>query len=266
MLFRKKTSFLWTNCLAAFILCSLTCGYAGHAEELIELRQYLAEARAENRTLAEQKAALEQELAAAREELAQLRSRYAEMVMRSETQGASLAQMEMAAANLLRGGQGASDGAAERLQLLEALGEVRRGILQTGTRLRECNDAVAAMMDICQPSAALRQECDRRFQVMKDALAGCLKAVQTDGASRATAETTCAITQVDAEVQLALVDQGGAAGLRLGSRLKLLGEAAGETLVRVVALRHEAAVVQMEQGDFKALVPGLLLKQVPNAP
>ncbi len=265
MLFRKKSFFLWTNCLAALILCSLTCGYAGHAEELIELRQYLAEARAENRTLAEQKAALKQELAAAREELAQLRSRYAEMVMRSETQGASLAQMEMAAANLLRGGQG-TDGAAERLQLLEALGEVRRGILQTGTRLRECNDAVTAMMDICQPSAALRQECDRRFQAMKDALAGCLKAVQTDGAPRAAAETTCAITQVDAEVQLALVDQGAAAGLRLGSRLKLLGEAAGETTVRVVALRQEAAVVQMEQGDFKALVPGLLLKQVSAAP
>jgi len=266
MLFRKKTSFLWTNCLAALILCSLTCGYAGYAEELIELRQYLAEARAENRTLAEQKAALEGELAASRDELARLRSRYAEMVMRTEEQGASLVQMEMSAANLLRGAQGVSDGAAERLQLLEALGEVRRGILQADGRLRECRGAVAAMMDICQPSAALRQESDKRFQALEEALAGCLKSFHTDEAPQVTAETVCTIAQVDATVQLALVDQGSAVGLRPGSRLKLLGETAADTTVRVVAVRQDAAVVQVEQGDFKALVPGLLLKPVVAAP
>ena len=226
------------------------------------LRLFLTEARTVNQALSDENLQLRSELKESQDELARLRSRYAAMVVENDRRAASLAKMDAAAAAILRG----TDAEKSRLQLLEVLGDFRRRLLEAGEKQQKLLETVATLIEVCKPSEALAGMCEREMADSREAFAQCLKPLSDAETlpDERTAATSVEIAAADAEAGMVRLDRGETAGVRVGRRLAPAVDSGTQTRLRVILARPNAAVAVIEEGDPEKLLPGVLLKMLPD--
>lgn len=262
----KLTTVNWTNASCTIILFALVfLVYECQAQvkepakpektvESLDLRE-AKEAResAEKRVLE-----LELELEKLRKDYDALRSRYAGLYLESHDVIDKMKNLEISAANLLRNKNASSSGSLEN-EAMEAMSlSVSRQIAALD-ELKHFEKYISSLMDVLQPSTALKSELDKRVSDLKKSVELALKPLSTVArrGSGGTGKSNCDVIAVSVEMQLVILNRGFLSGVRPGKRWHLNGPDGkiAATLVTVDSRPEISAAVLLE-GDIEALNPG----------
>ena len=218
----------------------------------------LQEAR-EARESAEQRIIdLELELAKAKQELEKIRSRYADFYLESHAVVERMRQLELQASHLLRRKEDL-DGDTLAAQALEALNLAGKRQLEVEDAVRDFEQYLASVLDVLQPSEALRREWSERTMALKRVVENSLKplSIVARRGGGGPGRQGCGVLAVNEELQLVVLDRGFLAGLKTGGVWRLMS--ADDTVtarLRVVEVRPEISAAVVIQGELDRVTPG----------
>ena len=117
---------------------------------------------------------LELELGKAKKELEKIRSRYADFYLESHAVVERMRQLELQASHLIRRKEDL-DGDALAAQALEALNLAGRRQLEVEDAVQRFEQYLTSVLDVLQPSDALRRELSERTRALQRAVENSLK-------------------------------------------------------------------------------------------
>ena len=221
----------WTKFIYSVILLTLT--FPGNlclgqnnpdsdvkSNESIELREAkVARESAERRALG-----LELELESLRKEHDKLRSKYVELYLNSQKVTEELLDLELRAANLLQS-KGSEKDASLNSEALQALELVLSRQVELQDVFLDFQDYLKAMLEVLQPSEAVKDGLLKRNKRLADVIADSMKplSVAAKRDSQGLSANT-AILKVDEELEIVILDKGTLSGVRPGKRWRLPGK------------------------------------------
>ncbi|MBR0458946.1 MAG: hypothetical protein IJJ26_06895 [Victivallales bacterium] len=216
----------------------------------------VARASAERRAVA-----LELELEKLQKDYDALRSRYAELYIQSHATVDRLRTVELNAAHLIQK-KSELDEKQVAQQALEALNLALSRQVQVYQALDEFEKYITTLLDVLQPSDAIRRETSERTAALKHAVEQSLKplSVVARRGSERTQDQGATILQVHKELQIAILDKGLLSGIRPGQRWHLTGSD-GKVVARLqtVDCRQEFSAAVILNGSLDQMGPGTIL-------
>ncbi|MBT3376169.1 MAG: hypothetical protein HN742_07440 [Lentisphaerae bacterium] len=222
----------------------------------------LKEAQVARQVAEERRAELSATLLRAEVELEQLRERYAELYLESRRQQQDREDLELRAAGLLADRQDISSGRALS-RALNALVTLRDNQLGLGDQLREFGLYLNSVLDVLQPSEALRKEVTERYTKLVrdvDRSAKPLPIVAGRG-SEDLGRNTCRVLTVEDELQVVLLDRGSDGGIRHGTLWTFVRDKRVIARLRVIDVRESISAAIVTDGSFESVGPGVRLEQ-----
>ena len=240
------------------ILCALVtflaseC-YSQEAEKELAVKE-AQEAResAERRSLE-----LELELRKMRSELDALRSRYAALYVESHQVLRNLREMEADAARLIQRKQSED---SDKADVLEALDLMVRRQLEVRQTLLDFEKCLSSLMEVLQPSEAVRSELWRRLTVLKKAVDDSLVPVpQAIGVGKASA-SVAQVLSLNAKDEAVTLDKGSLNGVRPG-KVWCLTDKGGVVIAKfkTIVCRQDFCTAVLVEGKMSHLSEGSLL-------
>ena len=253
----------WQKWVVLAILCaSCLSATVVAAEGTTEKRQVAGELKVQEavvaRKAAEARAAdLETALASVRQELQALRARYADLYLESQEAVRLLRQLDLNAAHLLLENQDLASGRLES-ELLSAMADYRKSQAEFVVAVREFQQYLGSVLDVLQPSDALRREVTTRCTALADAAERSLKplSIVAGRGKRDFERRSCRVLAVDDDLQIVVLDSGFAAGIRRGTNWKYVKNDEVIAQLRVIEVRPEISAAVVTQGRFSAVGPG----------
>lgn len=219
----------------------------------VELREALEARRQSERRCAE----LEASLAKARDELTALQRRYADLYLASQEQRQELEYLELRAGHLLSSPEEIDSGRT-LARILRELARQDENRQELAVKVREFGVYLASVLDVLQPSQALRGEVEERIEQLQEAaehpvppLPGV--AGRGDGGP---AEKRCRVLAVNDELQVIVLDRGFAGGVRPGSRYRIQIDGDREVRIRALEVRAAITAAVVEDGHWQDVAPG----------
>lgn len=255
----------WKNCQIGFILCNLLFCVSVFSQDdaVSELRQQLLESQVALESFQERNRELEHQLAERDEELARLQSRYAELMISTDQAIHELAQLETAAAHLI--GQAENPGGKNEdvaVELFDTLALTQRRLVELSSALQKHERDMTAVLDACQPSQVLRKTVEDGMQEMADKLSAALQPVTlATSPQELVTQVSAAVLKLDPQTRIAIIDQGFLNGVRVGMNFTLKREGAVLVRLKVIESRALCSAVNLVEGDFRSLTPGMLLQR-----
>lgn len=251
--FRLLLPFFFTG----FFLLAENAPVASTQGDAVALRE-----AKEARELAEKRILdLELELGKAKKELEKIRSRYADFYLESHAVVDRMRQLELQASHLIRRKEDL-DGDALAAQALEALNLAGRRQLEVEDAVHSFEQYLNSVLDVLQPSDALRRELSERIKALHRAVENSLKplSIVARRGGGGPGKQGCGVLAVNEELQLVVLDCGFLAGLKTGSVWRLMsGDSTVTARLRVVEVRPEISAAVVIQGDMASLTPGCQL-------
>ncbi len=264
----KLSLFEWKNfkvCIIVMLLFSLTMVYSAVEDEAVKPEILLQEAQVVREANQRHVLDLEVELARTRKELDEARARYADLYLDSRDVVERLRGLEMQAAHLL---QQRSDEEYTSLlaQVLEALQTVRDRQIEVEQALKDFEMQIGTLLDVLQPSDAMRREVQERLDTLRGAVERSLNPlsiVARRGSERDSGKS-CRVLAVKDELRVVVLDGGSLDGVRPGSGWHASKD--GEVIVRlkVLEVRPDISAALVTEGAFGTVVPGM--KVEPDRP
>lgn len=259
----------WTKFVLGSILCAhsflgnnsfsqehVTGGQKKTAEALALDEAKVARESAEKRALE-----LELELDRLRKDYDKLRSRYAELYLDSHAAVEKLRDMELRAAHLLQNKASAVSATGET-EAMEALSITLGRQVAVKDALLEYEKYMSTLMDVLQPSAAVKSELESKVSDLKKAVEASLKplSIVARRGSGGLDAGTCGILALREELQLVIIDRGLLSGVRPGKRWHLTG-AGGKVVARLqtVDSRPDISAAVLTDGGMDQLSVGGIL-------
>jgi hypothetical protein len=215
---------------------------------------------AEARKQAEQRCAeLEASLAKARDELTALQRRYADLYLASQEQRQELEYLELRAGHLLSSPEDIESGRTLG-RVLKELDRQAKERQELAVNVREFGVYLASVLDVLQPSQALRGEVEERITRLYRAANRPVPplprvAGRGDGGP---AEKRCRVLAVHDELRVVVLDRGFSDGVRPGSRYTITPGTGREVHLRVLEVRAAISAAVVDNGRFRDVAPGAL--------
>lgn len=241
-----------TVCILLFFLGAL----ASAAEELATAKTTAAESMAGKE--AEQRIVeLELELSRVREELGRQRAQYAAFYERSHAVLEQMRELELRSAHLLQRKDG-EDAAALANQALSALRELGVRQLEVEQSLRDFERYIGTMLDVMQPSDAMRREVSERISALRGVVERSLNplSIVAGRGGGKSGMTGCGVLAVHDELQLVILDRGFLSGVRTGSEWWQARDGKVTMKLRVVDARPEISAAVLVQGSLAEVAIG----------
>lgn len=265
---KKSIPLRWQNSARVAILCALclsTSFAIGQdtkppAGTSVDGALVLKEAQVARRVAEERRAELSATLLRTEVELEQLRERYAELYLESRRQQQDLEDLELRAAGLLADRQGISSGRALS-RTLNALAALRDNQLGLGDQLREFGAYLNSVLDVLQPSEALRQEVTERFTKLVCDVERSVKPppIVAGRGGEDLGRRTCRVLAVEDELQVVVLDRGSDGGVRHGTFWTFVRDKRVIARLRVIDVRDSISAAIVVDGSFKSVGPGVRL-------
>lgn len=204
---------------------------------------------------------LELELSKVQQELERVRSRYADFYLESHLTVERLRSLELQASHLLRHQSELDDQhlASEALETLQ-LASTRQ--LEVYDAVQELEKYLVSILEVLQPSDALRQDVLERTGALNKLVESSLKPLSLVArrGSGGSGRHGCSVLAVNEKLQLIVLDCGFLAGLKAGSTWRLTASDGTLTArLRVVEVRPEISAAVVIQGAMEKLTPGCQL-------
>lgn len=216
------------------------------------------------RDVAEQRCAeLRASLAQARKDLESLRGEYSELLVRSRTREAEVAELRLGITGLIFE-PGGDSGQAVVARAIAELDDIATANAALHKGVREFSEYLRGVIDALEPSAAIRREIgaslDRLVRQVEDAERS-PSLVAGRGGTNDRLRRECRVLAVSDEFQTVILDAGSAHGVRLGM-LWQLSSPAGEPThrLRVVDLRATVSAAIPIEGKLGTIAPGMQAK------
>ena len=264
-LYKKNSLMRWKICQIGIILWNLLfCVPVFSQDDAVsELRQQLLESQVALESFQERNRELERQLAERSEELERLQSRYAELLISTDQAIDELARLEIAAAHLI--GQAENPGGKNgdvAVELFDTLALTQRRLLELSAAMQRHERSMTAVLDACQPSQVLRQTVEDGMREMADKLTAALQPVTlATSPQELVTQVSAAILRLDSQTRIAIIDQGFLNGVRVGMTFALKREGVVLVRLQVIESRALCSAVNLVEGDFRSLAPGMLLQR-----
>ena len=242
-------------CASCFCMCPLFAAdphAEGNDDQLLTQELQLAREAADKRS-----AELDAAVAKARNELQQLRSRYAELYLQSQERNRRLEELELQAAHLLVDRQALATGDTA-VEALRALEEVRQAQIDHAALVRGFQGYLSSVLDVMQPSDALRREITTRCDELTNSAQHTLKPLsRVAGRGRRDLEArSCRVLTVNDDLQVVVLDSGYASGVRRGSRWHVARDETDVAQLRVIEVRADLSAAVITDGRLDDIGPG----------
>jgi len=221
----------------------------------------LKEAQVARRVAEERRAEISATLLRSEVELEQLRERYAELYLESRRQRQDLEGLELRAAGLLADRQDIASGRALS-RALNALVVLRDSKLRLADQLREFGVYLNSVLDVLQPSEALRQEVTERYTKLVSDVARSAKPlpIVAGRGGEEPEQRTCRVLAIEDELQVVVLDRGSDGGVRHGMFWTLVRDKRAVASLRVIDVRESISAAIVVSGSFKSVGPGVRLQ------
>jgi Skp family chaperone for outer membrane proteins len=241
---RIAFAILCASCLSATAVAAESTAENAPAANSVALQEAVVARQAAETRAAE----LETKLAQTRSELEALRTRYADLYLESQERVRKLRDLDLSAAHLLVEKQDLESGRLES-ELLSALSQSRKAQTELLVTVREFQQVLTSVLDVLQPSDALRREVMDRFAALANAAERSLKplSIVAGRGKRDFERRSCRVLAVNDDLQIVVLDSGFAAGIRRGEQIALL---------RVIEVRPEISAAIVTHGRFNSVGPG----------
>ena len=261
----KKTTNGWTRLAVPAILCascfcacpSTTAEQAAPAvAEPVQVQELRLAREAAEKRCAEQELAL----AKARQELEQLRSRYAELYLRSQERNRQMEALELQAAHLLVDRQALAGGDLAAAAL-HALDDVRQAQVELVNLVRAFQVYVGSVLDVLEPSEALRREITTRAAELVASAERAFKPLSTVArqGSRGLVARSCRVLAVNDDLQVVVFDSGEDAGIRRGTHWKVVKDGTVKAQLLVIEVRADISAAVVTTGRLGDSGPGAVV-------
>ena len=258
----------WKSCRFVAILCALslfprTLLLAGSKTppppgglrlELEEAK--LARAAAEGRVTD-----LEADVRRAERDLEALRRQYADLYLESRRQLGEREHLELRVAGLLTDHEDPSSGRALS-RALAALAELRKHQRRLGELVRAFSVYLPSVLDVLQPSEALRRELMARVTDLLEAAERAERPL-SEVAGRGSGHPqgrACRVLAVSDELQVVVLDAGSRDGVRLGTYWRYTRDDKTVAKLRIIETRPSISAAVVVEGRFKMIAPGVLMQ------
>lgn len=241
-----------TVCILLFFLGTLTSAADGLATAKTASAESIAGKEAEQRIVE-----LELELSRVREELSRQRAQYAAFYERSHAVLERMRELELRSAHLLQRKDG-EDTVALANQALSALRELGVRQLEVEQSLGDFERYIETMLDVMQPSDAVRREVSERISALRGVVERSLNPlslVAGRGGGKS-GMTGCGVLAVHDELQLVILDRGFLSGVRIGSEWWQARDGKVTMKLRVVDARPEISAAVLVQGSLAEIAIG----------
>ena len=121
---------------------------------------------------------------------------------------------------------------------------------------------LASVLDVLQPSDALRREIGEHWKTVETAVQQALtplSRVAGQGSGNA-ATQGCRVLAANDDLDLVVLDRGFSDGIRPGTRWKVFRDAERIAVLRIIETRSRIAAAILEDGKFDDLTPGLTVR------
>jgi hypothetical protein len=124
--------------------------------------------------------------------------------------------------------------------------------------VREFQQVLTSVLDVLQPSDALRREVMDRFAALANAAERSLKplSIVAGRGKRDFERRSCRVLAVNDDLQIVVLDSGFAAGIRRGTNWKYVKNGEQIALLRVIEVRPEISAAIVTHGRFNSVGPG----------
>ena len=238
------------------ILCTLVTFLASECiSQELGNRLVVKEAQEARESAERRSLELELELRKMRGELDALRSRYAALYVESHQVLRNLREMEAEAARLIQKKQ---SGDSDKADVLEALDLMVRRQLEVRQTLLDFEKCLSSLLEVLQPSEAVKSELERRLAVLKKAVDDSLVPVpQITGSASATGAQVLSVNSKEETVTL---DKGSLNGIRPG-KVWCLTDKGGVVIakLRTIACRQDFSTAVLIEGKMGHVIEGALL-------
>jgi hypothetical protein len=256
----KKNDFLYWQrrlCVVIVLVLFFFLGAFGSAVEATVSTSLAPVLPQSNKETEQRIVELELELARVRKELGQQRAQYAAFYERSHAVLEQMRELELHSAHLLQRKDG-EDTAALASQALSALGELGARQLEVEQSLGEFERYLETMLDVMQPSDAVRREVSERVSALRGVVERSLNplSIVAGRGSGKSGMSGCAVLAVDDELQLVILDGGFLNGVRAGSQWWQARGAKVILKLRVVDARPEISAAVLLQGTLAEVAVG----------
>lgn len=200
---------------------------------------------------------LELELSRVREELSRQRAQYAAFYERSHAVLEQMRELELHSAHLLQRKDG-EDTAALANQALSALRELGVRQLEVEQSLRDFERYIETMLNVMQPSDAVRREVSERISALRGVVERSLNplSIVAGRGGGKSGMTGCGVLAVHDELQLVILDRGFLSGVRTGSEWWQARNGKVTMKLRVVDTRPEISAAVLVQGTLAEIAIG----------
>ena len=240
------------------ILCSLVTFLASEClSQDAENRLVVKEAQEARESAERRSLELELELRKMRGELDALRSRYAALYVESHQVLRNLREMEAEAARLIQKKQ---SGDSDKADVLEALDLMVRRQLEVRQTLLDFEKCLSSLLEVLQPSDAVKSELERRLAVLKKAVDDSLVPVPQVMGVGGVSATGAQVLSVNRKEETVTLDKGSLNGVRPG-KVWCLTDKGGVVLakLRTIACRQDFCTAVLIEGKMSHLNEGALL-------
>ena len=220
----------------------------------------LEEARMARRAAEQKSAELNAALSRTEREIDSLRRRYAELYLESRRQQQELDYLDLRIAGLLADREDIASGRALS-RALSALQQTQTAQQELTDKVREFGTYLGSVLDILQPSEALRREVTARFDALAKAAERSVQPLPSV-AGRGDGSPTrqeCRVLAVNDELQVVVLDRGFKDGVREGALWRVMGGRDVLARLRVIEVRSSVSAAMVSDGPFKAIGAGAVV-------
>jgi len=200
---------------------------------------------------------LELELRKMRSEFDALRSRYAALYVESHQVLRNLREMEAEAARLIQKKQSGDSDKADVLEVLDLLVKRQLQVQQTLLDFEKC---LSSLMEVLQPSEAVKSELWRRLAVLKKAVEESLVPIPQAMGMGSASQGDAQVLSVNSKEETVTLDKGSLNGVRPG-KVWCLTDKKGVIIAKVktIACRHDFCSAVLVEGKIGLINEGALL-------
>ena len=252
-----SVAILWTLCFSLSALSAVD-REAQNQAEVSELE--VKEAREARRAAEARCAELTSALGQTEKELAGVRRRYATLYLQSRELQQTVHELELQAANMLAPDKGT--------ETAEKLAQAGRALKRLQDSRRELRDRIHAfqvylnsVLDMLQPSEALRREIAERFNAVLDTVDRYGEPLSSVAGRDSGLEKArqCHVLAVNDDLQIVVLDTGAVNSVRCGSEWRVITDSRSKAVtLRIIETRPYISAAVVAEGSFNTVAPGAL--------
>ena len=220
----------------------------------------LDEARMARRAAEQKSAESNAALSRTEQEIHGLRRRYAELYLESRRQQHELDYIDLRIAGLLADREDIASGRALS-RTLSALQQTQTAQQELTDKVHEFGTYLSSVLDIVQPSEALRREVAQRFDALAKAAERSVKPLPSV-AGRGDGSPTrqeCRVLAVNDELQVVVLDRGFEDGVREGALWRVMSGRDVLARLRVIEVRSSVSAAMVTDGRYKTIGAGAVV-------